>query len=173
MTDLIPKFYLDSMVWIALAGKPDALRKIVDLNELGTIQILKFSQNLDELLDPQKVSLINQEINVRALESIDVKTQPDAIFVVGLSQIGYARLSGETVQGVYEHHLLGKKELTNHFRDGIHLVNSLEETATLVTCDEKLKGSGSKDHVMRMCLAEFDREFALGLPVPCRSCINL
>jgi hypothetical protein len=162
-------FCLDSNAWIALAEYRIVYNELLSLCLESKVRVRLTQQNLDELLDGNRVSPDNLINNIRILVPFANQVERDRIFAVDFSRLDSALLSTHDEANVYDRHLLGKKASKRNIRDAIHLVNALEMDAVLVSCDGQIGTTASKEDLKVICISAFIK-LATGRDlVPCQS----
>lgn len=166
------RYYLDANAWLALKNTPEGLARVHELIRDGDFSMELAFQNAKELVDPSRVSAQNLRDNLHFLEVLGLENQFDSIFILGQSELGQARISGDSATTLFGNHMTNKKRSKNHVVDGIHLVNSWAWNCILVTCDSNLRRSAAKASVVSACGQYW--LFSLGLSElgTCSSCLK-
>ena len=148
-------FCLDSNAWIALAKNQSAYNELLSSYVEGKVTVILTQLNVDELLDATRVSPDNAITNRRIISPFANPVERDRIFSVDFSRLDSAMLSTLDEAEVYDKHLLGKKATKRNIRDAIHLVNSRDIDAVIVSCDAQLRTTARKEDIKVMCISTF------------------
>jgi predicted nucleic acid-binding protein len=162
-------FCLDSNAWIALAKNQSGYQELLSSYVEGVVRVRLTQLNIDELLDPIRVSPDNIIKNIQSIFPFANPVERDSIFSVDFSRLDSAILSTVDEAEVYDRHLLGKKATKRNIRDAIHLVNSRERGAVLVSCDAQLRATARKEDIKVICISGFIKLVTGQDIVPCQS----
>lgn len=135
------------------------------------IEVRVLEQVVDELLDASRVSEVSLAKNRNILLPFLTDVTEDRVFVLGLSKLDSALVASELAKNTFGDHLRDKSKKIQDLRDGIHLLNTIDVEANLVSCDRRLRRAASRHHVRILCLVEFARKANLGGDLRCHGCL--
>lgn len=168
------RIHLDANAWIKLFDDRELYALFLKRYLAGQMNLGLTQQIVDELTTAAEEK--NPEIarnNLRQLEPFMKEVEPDGIFIIGYSRLDKAKFATEKLDSLYSVHLEHKSLNKNNVRDGIHLVNALQETANLITCDRSVIKTSQNEGISTSCFGTFIRGQNLKDLPDCSSCISL
>jgi len=168
------RIHLDANAWIKLFDDRELYSLFLDRYLAGQMNLGLTQQLVDELTIAAEEK--NPEIarnNHRHLEPFLKEIEPEGIFIIGNSRLDKAKFAKEKLDCMYSVHLEHKDLNENNVRDGIHLVNALNDTANLITCDRAVIKTAKNAGISTTCFGTFIRVQNLKDLPYCSSCFNL
>ena len=168
------RIHLDANAWINLFADSELYSQFLNRYLAGQMNLGLTQQIVDELTTAAEVD--NREIaryNLEHLEPFMKEIEQDGIFIIGFSRLDKAKFATEPLDSLYSTHLERKDLNENNVRDGIHLVNALQEAANLITCDRAVIKTSKNKGISTTCFGTFIRVQNLKDLPDCSSCISL
>lgn len=166
--------HLDANAWIKLFADPELYSLFLNRYLASQMNLGLTQQIVDELTTAAEES--NPDIaryNFEHLEPFMKEIEQDGIFIIGFSRLDKAKFATEQLETLYSVHLEGKDLNKNNVRDGIHLVNALQEDANLITYDKAIIKTSKNEGISTTCFGTFIRVQNLKDLPDCLSCISL
>jgi predicted nucleic acid-binding protein len=152
----LSRYYLDTNAWIDLLRSETGLAQVLDAWKANCFDIIFSQENRNELIDNENISDSIKQRDLPRLNDLIEALTADEVAILDHGKLGLMKLASVESSEAYSRHLASAATGDrNTIADGVHLINTMSHSATLVTSDGEVIKSAEREKLLCITLNQF------------------